>query len=170
VARAKGPLPVRQLTRDELSPTQQAFIDAALACGIPATTDFNGAAPAGVAPYQMNVVDGTRVNTGMAYLSDQVRARPNLQIQADTLVDTVVFDATRATAVRLADGTTLPAGEVILSAGVYGSAAVLLRSGVGPARDLHALGIPVLADLPVGRRLQDHPFYYNAWARATSAS
>jgi len=159
-----GPLPVRQLTRDELSPMQQAFIDAALACGIPATTDFNGAAPAEVGPYQMNVVDGTRVNTGMAYLSDEVRARPNLQIRADTLVDTVVFDRTRATAVRLADGTTLSAGEVILSAGVYGSAAVLLRSGLGPAADLRALGIPVLADLPVGRRLQDHPFYFNAYA------
>ena len=39
-----------------------------------------------------------------------------------------------------------------------------MRSGVGPANDLRALGIPVVADLPVGRRLKDHPFYYNVYA------
>jgi hypothetical protein len=37
---------------------------------------------------------------------------------------------------------------------------------VGPAADLTALGIEVVADLPVGRRLQDHPFFYNAYALA----
>ncbi|MBF2976465.1 dehydrogenase, partial [Pseudomonas aeruginosa] len=42
--------------------------------------------------------------------------------------------------------------------------AILLRSGVGPADELKALSIPLLADLPVGRRLKDHPFYYNAYA------
>ena len=38
--------------------------------------------------------------------------------------------------------------EVILSGGTYGSAAILLRSGVGPAGELAALGIAVIADLP----------------------
>ena len=46
---------------------------------------------------------------------------------------------------------------MILSAGVYGSPAVLLRSGVGPAAHLSGLGITVAADLPVGERLQDQP-------------
>ncbi|WP_034071962.1 GMC family oxidoreductase [Pseudomonas aeruginosa] len=54
--------------------------------------------------------------------------------------------------------------HAILSAGAYGSPAILLRSGVGPADELKALSIPLLADLPVGRRLKDHPFYYNAYA------
>lgn len=159
-----GPLPVRQLGRADLSPMQRAFIDAALASGIPATADFNGPAPEGVAPYQRNVIADTRVNTGMAYLTEEVRARPNLEIRAATLADRVIFDGTRATGAQIADGTQLQAGEVILSAGVYGSAAILLRSGIGPAGDLRALGIPVVADLPVGQRLQDHPFYFNAYA------
>jgi choline dehydrogenase len=58
---------------------------------------------------------------------------------------------------------------VLLSGGSYGSPAILLRSGVGPAADLAQLGIDVLADLPVGRNLQDQPFYYNAYALKTDA-
>ncbi|AYF74156.1 dehydrogenase [Nocardia yunnanensis] len=158
-----GPMPVHQLTRDELSPMQCAFVDSALACGIPATADFNGPQPHGVAPYPMNVVDGVRVNTGMAYLTDEVR-EANLSVRGDVLVDRVVFTDGRAHGVLTADGELITAGEVILCAGTYGSAAILLRSGVGPADHLRELGIPEIADLPVGRTLYDHPFYYNAYA------
>jgi choline dehydrogenase len=76
----------------------------------------------------------------------------------------VLFDVTAATGVVTLDGQVLRAGEVILSAGAYGSAGILLRSGVGPGADLGRLGIAVVSDLPVGRRLQDHPFYYNIYA------
>jgi choline dehydrogenase len=46
-----------------------------------------------------------------------------------------------------------------LSAGTYGSAAILLRSGIGPASHLRQHGIEVVADLPVGLHFQDHPRY-----------
>jgi choline dehydrogenase len=47
---------------------------------------------------------------------------------------------------------------VIVCAGAYDSPALLLRSGIGPADDLLALGIPVVCDLPgVGANLHDHP-------------
>ena len=46
-----------------------------------------------------------------------------------------------------------------MSAGTYGTPAVLLRSGIGPADDLRALGAMVVADLPVGRNLHDHPSF-----------
>jgi choline dehydrogenase len=39
------------------------------------------------------------------------------------------------------------------------SPAVLARSGVGPAATLGSLGVPVVADLPVGRGLQDHALF-----------
>jgi choline dehydrogenase len=159
-----GPLPVRQLTRDDTTPMQQAFMDACLAHGYRVIDDFDGADVNGVGPYSMNIVNGVRVNTGMAYLSDRVRARDNLRIRGDVLVDKVLFDGSNAIGVQLADGEKIFASEVILSAGSYGSAAILLRSGVGPGAHLQALTIPVIADLPVGRRLKDHPFYYNAYA------
>jgi choline dehydrogenase len=68
-----------------------------------------------------------------------------------------------------ASGVEIPAGEVILSGGSYGTPAILLRSGVGPAADLSTLDIEVVADLPVGQHLQDQPFYYNAYALKTDA-
>ena len=55
------------------------------------------------------------------------------------------------------------ARETILSAGAIHSPALMLRAGIGPAAELGALGIPVLADLPgVGRNLQNHPRVYAA--------
>jgi choline dehydrogenase len=159
-----GPQPVRQLGHDELTPVQQAFIDAATANGITTTNDVNGPSPAGVAAFTKDVVDGVRINTAMAYLDSAVRQRPNLEIRGDVMVDRVAFTGTQATGVVLADGTLVQAAEVVLCAGTYGSAAVLLRSGVGPQADLQALGIPVVADLPVGRHLVDQLFYYLAYA------
>ena len=47
--------------------------------------------------------------------------------------------------------------EIILSAGAIHSPAILMRSGIGPAEDLDALGIPVRVDAPVGYNLRDHP-------------
>jgi choline dehydrogenase-like flavoprotein len=43
-----------------------------------------------------------------------------------------------------------------VAAGAFGSPALLLRSGLGPADQLGALDIPVVNDLPVGENLQDH--------------
>ena len=59
---------------------------------------------------------------------------------------------------RTADGREVRGRQVVLCAGAYGSPAILLRSGIGPAADLRALGIPVVADRPgVGAHLLDHP-------------
>jgi choline dehydrogenase-like flavoprotein len=72
--------------------------------------------------------------------------------------------------IRIADGRAVgvhcvgPSGSefrasdrIVLSAGAIGSAQLLMVSGVGPASELSALGIPVRVDLPVGTRSADHP-------------
>ncbi|HFF8435643.1 GMC oxidoreductase [Serratia marcescens] len=159
-----GPFPVVQLTLDDLTPMQRAFVAATRANGYDAIDDFDGPSANGVGPYPMNIVNGVRVNTGMAYLDEKTRARDNLTLRADMLVDRVIFDGQHAIGVRLASGEEIHAAEVILSAGTYGSAAVLMRSGIAPAQQSKRLGIPVVADLPVGENLVDHPFYYNAYA------
>jgi choline dehydrogenase len=159
-----GPFPVVQLTLDDITPMQRAFVAATRANGYDAIDDFDGPSANGVGPYPMNIVNGVRVNTGMAYLDEKTRARDNLTLRADTLVDRVIFDGQHAIGVRLASGEEIHAAEVILSAGTYGSAAVLMRSDIAPAQQSKRLGIPVVADLPVGENLVDHPFYYNAYA------
>jgi choline dehydrogenase len=56
---------------------------------------------------------------------------------------------------RLAE---IGASRVVLSAGTYGSPAILLRSGIGPASELTAIGVKPVLDLPgVGRNLHDQP-------------
>jgi choline dehydrogenase len=147
-----------------LTPSLRAFIAASANQGFARIVDFNGAEQDGVAPYPLNVVSGVRENTGIAYLTDEVRRRPNLTIRGRTEVDRVLIRQGKATGVVGVDGSTYHAGEVILSAGTYGSAAILMRSGVGPAADLRRLDIEVVADLSVGKRLKDHPFYYNIYA------
>ncbi|CAI0812205.1 Choline dehydrogenase [Serratia proteamaculans] len=159
-----GPFPVVQLTLDDITPMQRAFVAATRANGYQAVSDFDGPQANGVGPYPMNIVNGVRVNTGIAYLDEKVRARANLTVHADTLVDRVLFDGKRAIGIRLVNGDEIHANEVILSAGTYGSAAILMRSGIAPSEQSKRLGIPIVADLPVGENLVDHPFYYNAYA------
>lgn len=132
--------------------------------------DFNGAEQAGVGPYPLNVISGRRINTGIAFLNDGVRARQNLTIKGGVEVDRVLLDGTRAVGVIDASGNEYRADLVILSAGAFGSPAILMRSGVGPAEHLRELGIAVVADLPVGERLQEHPFYYNIYALKPGAN
>ena len=56
---------------------------------------------------------------------------------------------------RLAE---IGASRVVLSAGAYGSPAILLRSGIGPAGELIAIGVRPALDLPgAGRNLHDQP-------------
>ena len=159
-----GPFPVHQFTDDELSPMHRAFLDAAVNRGYERKNDLNVADHSGAGALTMNIVDGTRMNTGISYLTAEVRARRNLAIRGGVLVDRVLFEGNRATGVLLSDGSALSAGEVVLSAGSYGSAAILLRSGVGPSEDLDRIGVPTVASLPVGRHLMDHPILYASFA------
>lgn len=159
-----GPFPIRQRTAAENTPSMRAFVEASQAVGLAHISDFNGARQNGVGPYPLNVVNGVRINTGMAYLTKEVRARPNLKIRGDAEVDNVVLEGKRAVGIRLVSGEILSAGETILAAGTFGSPAILMRSGIGPFEHLAELGISTVADLPVGNRLQEHPFFYNVYA------
>ncbi len=166
--RSTGPLSIRQRTYNELTPGLQGFIDASMADGYKHVDDFNGGDPEGVGGCPVSIVDGVRQSSAVAYLPDEVRRRPNLTIAGDVVVDKVLFDGTTATGVISSTGEIYAAKEIILSAGTYGSAAILLRSGIGPAPDLGQLGIAIIADLPVGQHLQDQPIFYNAYALSSN--
>lgn len=159
-----GLFPIVQLEKEDVSDMQNAFIESSIKNNLKLIKNFDGADANGVGPYSMNIVNGVRVNTGIAYLSDEVRARENLTIIGNQIVDRIIFDDKKAVGVLLANGEKIYAKEIILSAGAYGSATILLRSGIGPQKDSERLNIPVIVDLPVGQNLVDHPFYYNSYA------
>jgi choline dehydrogenase len=154
---ADGPVPVQRVRAEDLEEYPKAFVDSAIACGHPLVDDHNHPASFGVGRLPRNVQDGVRMSTALTYLAP-ARTRRNLEICADTTVDRVEVADGRARGVRLRDGAVLEAGTVILAAGAYGSPAILLRSGVGPASHLRDVNVPVVADLPgVGANLVDHP-------------
>jgi choline dehydrogenase-like flavoprotein len=86
--------------------------------------------------------------------------RPNLTVLADTRVLRLRFDGPRAIGAECIgpDGpAVLDADRVVVSAGALGSAHLLMLSGIGPAAPLSAVGVRVVADLPVGVDTVDHP-------------
>jgi 5-(hydroxymethyl)furfural/furfural oxidase len=153
-----GPVPVYREPVDGWGGVDLAFRDAALDAGYAWAEDHNSPAATGVSPFAMNIRRGRRVSVNDGYL-EGARRRPNLTIRGSCFADTLTFSPRRRTAVtgvRLAGGELVTGGEVIVACGAAHSPALLMRSGIGPARDLARLGIDVVADLPVGRRLQDH--------------
>jgi 5-(hydroxymethyl)furfural/furfural oxidase len=154
-----GPIPVMRTPQDQWGGVDKALRDACLGLGHPWCADHNAPEGTGVSPYAMNRRNHMRVSTNDAYL-EPARTRGNLRIIGDALVDSIEFDGARAAAIRVRTREgwqRIEAGEIIMSAGAIHSPAILLRSGVGPADDLRALGIRVIADLPVGHDLIDHP-------------
>ena len=158
-----GPLPIVQLTSPVATTVHRAFVAACVDAGYRELDDYNGPDQRGVAYEAKNAVEGVRVNAGMVYLSDAVRARANLEIRMGETVDRVVFDGRRAVGLRLADGEVIESAGIILCAGAFSSPVILMRSGIGPAGHLTELGIPVIADLPVGEGLRDHPVYFSTY-------
>jgi len=141
----------------------RAFLTAAVHTGYQsdARFDFNRPIPQGWAGYvQKNILDGKRHSAAAAFLVPAM-ARPNVDVRSRAHVTRLVVEGTRVVGVEyVQDGTrrlVRAAREVILSAGVVDSPALLMRSGIGPADHLKAHGIAVVADLPgVGGNLQDH--------------
>lgn len=163
--RAEAGMCTRVSHGDDLSPFHRAFLDAGPSVGLPRLSDVNDLdATAGIAPAAVNTVGAVRWNTAFAYL-DEARARPNLTIVADALVDRVEIADGRAIGI-ITDQGRMSGGAVVLTAGAYGSAAVLLRSGIGPSAQLEGLGIDVVESLAVGQGLVDHPGVSLEWAVA----
>ena len=161
-----GPVPIFHWPERDWIPTQAAFHEACIEMGYGVTTDHNAPDSMGVGALPLNQRQGTRVSPAIAFLTPEVRARANLRIVALTTVRRLVIRDGRVIGVVAeseSGSTTYEATEVILSAGAVASAQLLMLAGIGPAADLRALGIPVVADVPgVGVGVRDHP---KAWAQ-----
>ncbi|KAL3868280.1 hypothetical protein ACJMK2_041107 [Sinanodonta woodiana] len=121
--------------------------------------DYNGEEFEGFAETQFTIRNGERSSTSKAFLKPAMN-RPNLRVVPNSHVVKVIIDQKVAIGVEVIHGGRkyhiYTSKEVILSAGVIGSPQILMISGIGPKSHLDHLGIPVIADLPVGDNLQDH--------------
>lgn len=151
---------VRAYSPDEAGPFHARCLDAARTAGWHIASDLCDLdANESFGLETVNVVDGVRWNTAFAYL-DPVRDATALTIRARTLVERIDVTATGVVVHVVTDGqpATIGADTVVLAAGVYGTPAILQRSGVGDPEHLRSVGVtPVVASPLVGENLHDHP-------------
>lgn len=151
-----GPLPIARYAESELIPLQRAFYETLLSAGFAKVADHNSLNGSGVGPWPMNRMGTRRISTLLSHIG-RARHRKNLEIRSGTLIDRIVFEGKRAVGMQTADGEVDKARQIVLCAGALNSPAILMRSGIGPATNLKALGIEPLIDLPgVGARVGDH--------------
>lgn len=153
-----GPTPV---VRRPLAEPDQTLVEAYGRHGHRSAPDHNTPDAVGFGPYPANLLEnGDRAST-LLTLGPILRDRENVKVVAASEATRVLVEGDRATAVeiRSASGTDVVEGDlVILSAGVYGTPELLVRSGIGPGPTLRELGIPeVLAHDGIGQGLRDHP-------------
>ncbi|BDT59477.1 glucose dehydrogenase [Massilia varians] len=159
---SKGPIPIRRIMPDAWPRFCHAFAAGLRSSGLPYLDDQNAEFGDGLFPAAFSNIDDRRVSTAVGYLDAATRARPNLRIHAGMRVEQLVMRQGAASGVIAVDArgnrVRFAAREVIVSAGALQSPALLQRAGIGDARLLRELGVPVVADRPgVGRNLQDHP-------------
>jgi len=160
--------PLRILSRYTLAPIHEAIVAAAQEMGVAHNPDYNSGVLDGVAQMQLTIRDGRRDSAAAAYLRP-VAGAGNLRILTRAHAQRLLLEGTRCVGVEFAhDGALHRAragAEVVVSAGTIESPALLMRSGIGPAGELRALGIAVATDLPgVGRNLHDHLLSPSIWA------
>lgn len=161
-----GPVHVQSARTPD--PIFDAWIEAGKLAGYKATDDFNAASGEGFGRVQFTIKDGRRHSAASAYLRP-ARARRNLVVETRAQATRVLMNGSTATGVEYKrDGllTRVRAErEVILAAGVFNSAQLLMLSGVGHADHLRANGVTPALDLPVGDNLQDHLAAWFSWTR-----
>ncbi len=93
---ADGPLNVADLRH--ANPLSRAFVEAAVAAGIPRLADFNGAAREGAGLFQVTQRRGARHSAAVAYLKP-ARKRANLTVLTDTHATRLLIEDRRAVGV-----------------------------------------------------------------------
>ncbi|WP_378941277.1 GMC family oxidoreductase [Mesorhizobium sp. ANAO-SY3R2] len=154
-----GPLDVL-LPDEAVSPIARAYMAAGNALGAPRISDHNTGELLGTTPNSLNIRDGRRLSLADAYLTSEVRARPNLTLLTGYAIEHLALDGNRATSVvAVHEGVvdSISADRTVLCAGAISSPLILMRSGIGDPETLRRAGIGCLHDRgEIGRNLQDH--------------
>ncbi|EAU87899.2 aryl-alcohol oxidase [Coprinopsis cinerea okayama7 len=134
---------------------------------IPYNGDANDGDLHGITWVHSTFGEGERSSSATAYLTKEVRARPNLSILVNTYVTRVLpSNSGRDLDIRtielgpLGGGSTVTLTakkEIILSGGTIGTAHILLNSGIGDRKHLAEVGVKTIHHLPdVGKGMSDH--------------
>ncbi len=156
-----GPITVERQFKfgESISGPYKALIEAASELGLPLCPDQNIPNPYGICPPALNIKEGLRQSTSVAYL-EPARSRPNLTIVSNALAVGLELAGTKVQGVRYErDGAThrVSGNQVGLTAGALHSPQILMLSGIGSPDELERHGIRIVLPLPgVGKNYQDH--------------
>ncbi|KAJ2920821.1 hypothetical protein H1R20_g16273, partial [Candolleomyces eurysporus] len=137
--------------------------------------DFNSGDSLGIGWVQLTVGRGERSSSATAYLGPKYINRSNLHVLVGHQAVRVLNTTSRGgvpslRTVRFVKKTEPNVHEVtakkelILSAGVIGTAQLLLLSGIGDPTEVRSKGIESLVNLPsVGKNVTDQPFLALQW-------
>lgn len=145
------------------APICDLFLEAARERGFTIAEDLSDTGPEAFGHVDLCLDHGRRSSTASAYLRGLKPGR-NLVVRTGALVTDLKLCDGRVAAVnyrlRGRPRTVWVTREAVLCAGAVNTPQLLLNSGIGPAADLRALGLPVQVEAPeVGRNLQNHPMY-----------
>jgi len=153
-----GPVTVTEFGPRE--PLMDAFVEACVSAGIPATEDYNDGCYEGVGYLQFNTRRGWRQGARETLLK-RAAGSARFTLRTEARVSRLTFDGRRVTGLsydRLGTSRQVQARrEVILCAGAIETPQILELSGIGQGQHLSQLGIDVVHDLPgVGENAHDH--------------
>jgi choline dehydrogenase len=142
------------------------FLAACASAGLPLAPDLNTPEPEGVGTFELTIAGGRRNSAARAFLRPAL-ATGQVALRTGAQVTRLLHEGGRvigATYLWRGAEHRIMGGETILAGGAINSPQLLMLSGIGPAADLSALGIPVLRDLPaVGANLSDHQGINYTW-------
>lgn len=161
-----GLIPVNKFRKTEVNVLEKIICSSFEHVGCKKELDINDKdIEVGFVSMQGIIKNGRSFNTAKAYLGPTY-GRENLKVMKYATVTKVVVDKTKLSAtgveVRTKFGQTLMLKtrmEVLLCAGSIGSAQILLSSGIGPKKHLSEMDVPVVKDLPVGKKFLVAPVF-----------
>jgi choline dehydrogenase len=149
------------------NPLFTAFFEAVQQVGYPITQDVNGYQQEGFSRFDRNIRKGRRLSAARAYLHPVLK-RKNLELVCRAFVSKILFEGKRAVGVEAkVNGQTynIYGNDIVLCGGAFNSPQLLQLSGVGNAKELEAVGVKPIHDLPgVGEHMQDHLEAYIQYA------
>lgn len=153
-----GPLKMDHFHNTE--PMRDIIFDAAKELGYEVLPDINAGINIGMTEPHGTLDGNRRLTTAKAYLVPAMN-RPNLKVIKNAHVTKVLINEKKeATGVEfILENRRMTVNinkEVIVSAGAVNTAKILMLSGVGPEKHLKMHKISTIADLPVGKHLEDH--------------
>ena len=137
-------------------PASRRFIEAGLEMGLD-EVDFAREVRQGVGLFPLNARGRLRQSSSVAYLHPLAALPKHLEVWTECMATRLIIENGRAVGAETSRGNIRAAQAVVLACGSIQTPQLMMVSGLGPAAQLKAHGIEVIATCRIsGQHLRDH--------------